>query len=331
MKETHMKMNAYQRYLIEEFVDEYHERQMTRRDLIRRAVLIMGSVPAAASALIMLGCGSGDDDDAATPAPTNAATQPPASSPATAAPTAAATAVSATAAASPAGGANAQEIRFKGPASDLLGYIARPEKAGTYPGVVIIHENRGLLDHFRDVARRYAAEGFVALAVDLVSRAGGTKADTAANTGALGSAKPEDLVADMVAYVNYLKTAEGVKAGGVGVTGFCFGGGYTFEAAIASADVKAAVPYYGICRLIDDLPKTQAAVLVMYAANDNRVTSQAEQVKAQLAKSGKPFEVKVWPGANHAFFNDTGANYNAEAAKGAWADTLAWFRKYLPA
>jgi carboxymethylenebutenolidase len=323
-----MRMNAYQRYLIEEFVDEYHDRQMSRRDLIRRAVLIMGSVPAAASALTILGCGSGDDDDAATPAPD---TQPTQAAPAVSPAIAATALASATTAANPAAGANAREITFQGPASDLLGYIARPAQAGTYPGVVVIHENRGLLDHFRDVARRYAAEGFVALAVDLVSRAGGTKADAAANTGALGSAKPEDLVADMVAYVDYLKTAEGVKAGGVGVTGFCFGGGYTFEAAIASADVKAAVPYYGICRLIDDLPKTQAAVLAMYGANDNRVTSQAEQVKAQLAKTGKPFDVKVWPSANHAFFNDTGANYNAEAARGAWADTLAWFKQHLPA
>lgn len=327
-----MKMNEYQRYLLEEFVDEYHERQMSRRGLLRRAVLIMGSVPAAAAALTVLGCGSGDDDDAATPAPTQAPPQTAAAS-ASAATTAAASASAAPSAASTtaAGAANAGEISFKGSGSDLLGYLARPEKAGTYPGVLIIHENRGLLDHFRHVARRYAAEGFVALAVDLVSRGGGTKADAAANTGSLGSAKPDDLVADMVAYVSYLKAAEGVKAGGVGVTGFCFGGGYTFEAAIASPDVKAAVPYYGICRLIDDLPKTQAAVLAMYGGNDNRVTSQSEKVKEQLAKTGKPFDVKVWPGANHAFFNDTGANYNAEAAKAAWTETLAWFRNYLPA
>ncbi len=316
-------MNEYQRYLIEEFADDYRDHQMSRRDLLRRAILIMGSVPLGIGALAAVGCGDDDDEKLA---PTALATTS-----ATAATTAAASASASASTTTAASGAKSQEVSFKGPGSALLGYIARPEKAGTYPGVVVIHENRGLTDHFRDVAGRYASEGFVALAVDLASRAGGSKADSALNTGALGSAKPEDLVADMVGYVDYLKTADGVKAGGVGVTGFCFGGGYTFEAAIASPDVKAAVPYYGICRLIEELPKTKAAVLAMYGGNDARVTGQAEKVKEQLAKTGVAYDVKVFAGANHAFFNDTGANYNAAAAKDAWAQTLAWFRKYLPA
>ncbi|MBA4179605.1 MAG: dienelactone hydrolase family protein [Anaerolinea sp.] len=315
-------MNEYQRYLIEEFADEYAENHMSRRDLLRRAFLIMGSVPAGLAALSAVGCGGDDSEE-----DIKAATQAPSPSPS---PDASA-AVSPSVAASPAGtgGAVAADIKFAGPGSDLLGYLAKPEKAGTYPGIVVIHENRGLNEHTKDIARRYAKEGFIALAVDLVSRGGGSKSDVAANTGALGSAKIDDLIADMKAYVTYLSRAEGVKTGGVGVTGFCFGGGYAFETAIASPEAKAVVPYYGTCRLLDQLGTTKAAVLAIYGQLDNRVTSQAERVKTELAKSGRPSEVKIYDGANHAFFNDTGGNYNATAAADAWTKTLAWFRQYV--
>ncbi|MEP7215382.1 MAG: dienelactone hydrolase family protein [Anaerolineaceae bacterium] len=318
-------MNEYQRYLMEEFADEYRERSMSRRDLLRRAVLIMGSVPAGLAALAAVGCG-GDDS----PESIAEATKPQQPTVGTT-PGASVAASSATAVATSGSGTNAAAgaVRFFGPGSELLGYLAKPARAGTYPGVLIIHENRGLNEHTRDIARRYAGEGFIALAVDLVSRAGGSKSDTAANTGALGSAKIEDLVADMNAYARYLQNMEGVKATGIGVTGFCFGGGYAFESAFGSPEVKAVVPYYGICRLIEQLATTKAAILAIYGALDTRVTSQAERVKAELAKSGRPFDVQVYAGANHAFFNDTGASYNATAAADAWTKTLAWFRANL--
>lgn len=314
-------MNEYQRYLLEEFADEHREGHMSRRDLLRRAVLIMGSAPAGLAALAAVGCG-GDDDDETTAteiANTAAATPSPAPSPTTAAsPT------------RPAGGTVSADgmLTIKGPTSDLVGYLV--EQPGTpRPGIIVIHENRGLVPHIKDVADRYGKEGFTALAVDLVSREGGSKADAGANTGALGRAKPEDLVADLVAYIDHLAARGSVKPGGVGVTGFCFGGGYAFEAAIASAKVKAAVPYYGICRLIDDLPTTKAAVMAMYGGNDARVTGQAEKVKEQLAKTGRPYDVRIYEGANHAFFNDTGGNYNKAAAEDAWTRTLAWFREHV--
>ncbi len=314
-------MNEYQRYLIEEFADEYNEHRMSRRDLLRRAILIMGSVPAGLGALAAVGCGGSDD-----PKDVAEATRPPDQTPGASA-SAVATATTASNPSPTAAGASS--ISFDGPGSRLLGYLARPTRAGTSPGILIIHENRGLNDHTKDIARRYAGEGFVALAVDLVSRAGGSTSDTAANTGALGSAKIDDLVADMKAYAAYLQKLDGVKPGGIGVTGFCFGGGYAFESAIASPEVKAAVPYYGICRLIDQLSTTKAAVLAMYGALDNRVTSQSERVRAELAKTGRPFDVQVYAGASHAFFNDTGASYNATAAADAWTRTLGWFRQHV--
>ncbi|MEP6870487.1 MAG: dienelactone hydrolase family protein [Anaerolineaceae bacterium] len=319
-------MNEYQRYLIEEFADEYRERTMSRRDLLRRAVLIMGSVPAGLAALAAVGCGGDDSPEAIAEA--TKPTQPTAGSAATATVTAGPGATS-VATSAPNANAGASDIRLAGPGSELLGYLAKPGRVGAHPGILIIHENRGLNEHTRDIARRYAGEGFIALAVDLASRAGGSKADTAANTGALGSAKIEDLVSDMKAYATYLQKTEGVKAGGIGVTGFCFGGGYAFESAFGSPEVKAVVPYYGICRLIDQLATTKAAVLAIYGALDTRVTSQAERVRTELAKSGRPFDVQVFAGANHAFFNDTGGSYNATAAADAWTKTLAWFRANL--
>lgn len=315
-------MNEYQHYLIQEFADEFNEGHMTRRQLLRRAILIMGSIPAGLAALAAVGCGDDDDEAAATKA---AATPEPSSQPS------ATTAATVPAGSPTAAGGTVQtsDVRFKGPASDLLGYLAKPSGNGPFPGIVIIHENRGLNEHTKDIARRYAAEGFAGLAVDLVSRAGGSKPDASANTGVLGSANIPDLVADMKAYVDYLRPLEGVKPGGVGVTGFCLGGGYAFDTAVESPDVKAAVPYYGTCRQVDKLATTQAAMLVMYGSLDTRITAQADAVKASLAKNSRPSQVQIYEGANHAFFNDTGANYNEAAARDAWAKTLAWFRQYV--
>ncbi len=315
-------MNEYQSYLIQEFADDYNEGHMTRRQLLRRAVLIMGSVPAGMSALAMFGCGGDDDDEAEDAANTP---EPPSTS-TTAAGTTSSPAASGT-------GTNdtiqTSDVKFTGPGSDLLGFLAKPPGNGPHPGIVIIHENRGLNDHTKDIARRYAQEGFIGLAVDLVSRAGGTKPDASANTGVLGSAAIPDLIADMKAYVDHLKVLEGVKPGGVGVTGFCFGGGYTFDTAVESPDVKAAVPYYGTCRQKEKLGTTQAAIFVVYGGNDARITGEADAVKAELAKNSRPSQVEIYPGANHAFFNDTGQNYNEAAAKDAWTKTIAWFREHV--
>jgi carboxymethylenebutenolidase len=113
------------------------------------------------------------------------------------------------------------------------------------------------------------------------------------------------------------------------VTGFCFGGGYTWEITVASDQVIAAAPYYGPCRVIDELSSVGAAVFAVYAENDGRVTGDAEAVRAALEASGQPFEVMIYPGVDHAFFNDTGGRYDEHAATDAWERTLAWFREHL--
>lgn len=317
-------LNVYQRYVVEEFAESYREREMPRRELLRRVMLVTGSVPLTASVLLALGCGDSDDEPTvaeATAGPTEApATPPPPSGPGvTVQPGDPAIQV--------------QEVSYKGEASDIKAYLARPATGTSFPALVIIHENRGLNEHTRDIARRYAKEGFVGLAVDLISRRGGTGTDAAQNTGNLTGAngpKPEELVADLVSSVEYLKTLPYVKANALGVTGFCFGGGYVFELAVASKDIKAAVPYYGTAmRVLDRLGETQAAILAIYGGNDRRITGESPQVEERLKAGGKTYEIKIYDGANHAFFNDTGGSYNEAAARDAWTNTLAWLRKYL--
>ncbi|MEZ4553841.1 MAG: dienelactone hydrolase family protein [Dehalococcoidia bacterium] len=326
-----MELNIHQRYLIEEFAEEYQERRIERRELLKRVLLVTGSITTTATALLALGCGSDTEPAGATgtaTAPVTGGT-----------PTATTAAGGATPSATPAAGTGPQppasdpsvtgaDVRFPGPASDLLGYLARPTAEGTYPAVLVIHENRGLTEHFKDVSRRYAKEGFIALAIDLVSRDGGSKAETNQNTGFLGRSAPADLTADLRAGLAYLAAQPFVRAGALGVTGFCFGGGYTWETAIASPEVKAAVPYYGTAPL-DRIGTIRAAVLAIYGESDTRITSQAAEVERILIDAGATVEVKIYPGAGHAFFNDTGANYNAAAASDAWPRTLAWFRQYL--
>ena len=311
------ELHHHQTYVIEEFAEDYHERRLGRRDLLRRVLMVTGSVPITASVLLALGCGDSADDQepaataTAAPPPTSAAGTPPGTSPTDPA-------------------LEAIDVTFPGPASEMKGYLARPKATGSYPGLIVIHENRGLLDHFKDVARRYAKEGFVALAVDLVSRQGGTSSDATANMAAL-RASTEEFLADLTAGVEYLKEQSFVKANALGVNGFCFGGGYAWELALNNEDIKAAAAYYGTVSpaSMEKFGESNSAFLGIYGGNDARVNAQIPEVTARLLAAGKEHEIKVFDGAGHAFFNDTAGSYNEAAAKEAWTLTLGWFRKYL--
>jgi carboxymethylenebutenolidase len=307
-----LKLNPHQVYLLEEFAEDYLERRLSRRDLIHKALLITGSVPLAATSLLALGCGDSDED--AEPALTQAP------------PTPTIGAGGSVAENDPA--IQAQAITYPGPAGELKGYLARPRTGGPSAGLIVIHENRGLVPHISDVARRYAKEGFVALAVDMASRGGGSTEDTNQNMALLMQTQPGDHVMDLQAGLNYLKTQNFVRAGALGVTGFCYGGGYTFDLAANSQDIRAAVPFYGsVTNALPTLPSTRAAILVVYGSNDTRITSQQPQVEQALA--GKTFEIKVYEGANHAFFNDTGGSYSQQAAADAWPLAVGWLRRHL--
>jgi len=223
-------------------------------------------------------------------------------------------------------------VSFKNGDVTLMGYLARPRDASPHPAVLVIHENRGLvLPHYQDVARRLAKEGYVALALDLLSREGGTATftDTARATAVLGQASQTRLIDDMTGSVRYLEGLSFVRSDRVGAMGFCFGGGMVWLLCTKNPDIKAAVPFFGPAPALGDVPNIHAAVLGLYGANDNFINPGVPALDSALTQNGKTHKFVTYPGAGHAFFNDTGGAYNAAAADGAWRETLAWFNQYL--
>jgi len=216
--------------------------------------------------------------------------------------------------------------------STMLGYLAMPSAPGTYSGIVVIHENRGLLEHHMDVVRRYAKAGFAALAPDLVSHEGGTdNADPDQVPGFLATADPQRHVDDATATGAFLQQQDGVRSDAHGITGFCFGGGVVWRTISQDLSVVAAVPFYGPApQPVDMLAHTRAAALGIYGELDTGISGTAPAVQAALATAGVPHDYKIEPGANHAFFNDTTDRYNQAAAIDAWMRALAWFHMYLP-
>ncbi|MFQ5913868.1 MAG: dienelactone hydrolase family protein [Nitrospinota bacterium] len=225
-----------------------------------------------------------------------------------------------------------ETVRLRGPAGEISAYQARPkDKAATrLPGVLVIHENRGLNPHIRDVARRAALAGYNALAPDLLSRKGGTPPVQQEAIAAIRSLNPSDTIADLKAALTYLKGRADVRGDRLGVVGFCWGGGMTNRLATAAPELRAAAAFYGPVPPLSDVRKIKAHMLLIYGGNDRWVNKGIPGYKEALDEAGVSYEMKTYPGAEHAFHNDTGpARYNAEAAKDAWARTLALFAKQL--
>ncbi|HKZ94659.1 MAG TPA: dienelactone hydrolase family protein [Candidatus Bathyarchaeia archaeon] len=222
-------------------------------------------------------------------------------------------------------------VEFHGgnPTQATLGLLARPKTADKYPAVIVIHEIWGLVDHIKDVATRLAHEGYVALAVDLFDR----KIVTNLEEGRELRQKltEEKNLGDLNGAFNYLKTLEYVKPDHIGSIGFCMGGGFSLQLACRNPELAAAVIFYGRNPTPIDLVKgIQCPILGNYAGADMGITEQdINLLKQALAKHGKQFDIKVYPGAPHAFFNDTGERYRPEAAKDAWERTLTFFNKHL--
>jgi carboxymethylenebutenolidase len=214
----------------------------------------------------------------------------------------------------------------------VSGYLSTPQGRGKFPAVIVIHENRGLNDHTRDVARRFAAEGFVALAPDLLSRKGGTGTMASPDKAreALSTLPVEDAITDLKAGLAYLDRHAKVRRGRLGSVGFCWGGARSFMLAAEEPRLlRAAVVFYGSAPPPDKLVQVRCPVLGLYGERDERITSRVPEVAEALKRSGKQFEYKIYTGAGHAFFNDTGERYNAEAAKDAWGRALAFLRVNL--
>jgi carboxymethylenebutenolidase len=289
-------------YLADEIALDCAEGILTRREALRRLTLL--GLTAAGAAALLAACGSGGRADEA---------QPAASAPAS-------TAVQ-----------GAGEIRFAGPNGELIGALATAPNAKG--GVLVIHENRGLTSHIRSIPPRLAADGYTALALDLLSEEGGTASLPSEGdaTAALGRAPAQRMIADLRAGLDELaRRAPGAK---LAVIGFCFGGGMTWQLLAAGEPrLSAAVPFYGPAPSAPDFSRSKsAAVLGIYAGLDSRVNGTRPTVEAALQAAGNVYELRTFEGADHAFFNDTGPRYDAEAATGAYQAMLGWFSTHLSA
>jgi len=222
----------------------------------------------------------------------------------------------------------AEYIEYPGETGDVRAYSAQPKGDEKLPGVIVIHENRGLNPHTEDVARRVALEGFLAIAPDALSSLGGTPEDVDEARTKMRELDSDATVKNFVAAVKYLKTHP-QSTGKVGCMGFCWGGGVTNQVAVHAPDLTAAVPFYGRQPASEDVPKIKASMLIHYAGLDERINAGIEAFEAALKAASVDYKIYMYEGAGHAFFNDTGSRYHKEAAELAWKRTIAFFNEKL--
>lgn len=347
-------LNHLQRYLVGEYLEDYQEGALTRRQALKYLGAVLGSMVAAN--VLLAGCvapAAVQPPAAAAPAATPTAPLPSAT---TGAPTAEETAqVTATAAAavltttatlpatspSPAAaGVNVPEdtpgletspVSFPGDGLTLFAYLARPKGDGPFAAILVCHENRGLTDYIKDVTRRLAVAGYAALAVDLLSSQGGTDkvSDPAQIPATLSNTPPDQLAGYFLSAIKYLQAQPYVAKDQLGMVGFCFGGGVTWLVATKAPELRAAVPFYGPNPPLEAVPNIKAAMLGIYGGDDQRIDAGIPAIEDAMRQNGKTFEKIVYPGAGHAFHNDTGRSYKPDAASDAWSKALAWFDKYV--
>jgi len=315
-------MNHLQRYLTDEFTEDYQEGRLSRRDALKLIASVTGSLIVANS--VLAACVPPPEQTRAV-SPTEvlstiepAPVQPTGTGSQTSVPASYGTVMPDDAA------VIASEIEIPSDIPPLMGYLARPSSGEIAAVVLVCHENRGLTAHIQDVTRRFAKAGYVSLAVDLVSRHGGSAAVGESGVpGILGGIEPDQFVADFLAGWHYLQGQSFAQADRVGMTGFCFGGGVTWLVAARMPELRAAVPFYGPPPPVDEVPNIQAPVLAVYGELDNRITGTIPSIEQAMQANNKVYEKLIYSNADHAFNNDTGSRYNAEAAKDAWMQTLA--------
>jgi carboxymethylenebutenolidase len=296
-------MTELQKYLAEEIAEDHLDGIITRREALRRLGLLGLGIGTASSLLAGFAASAAE----AGRAPIARAARP--------------TDLQAAGTTEP--------ITFIGPRGRrLMGAWAEAEHPRG--GVLVIHENRGLNDHIRSVAARLAGDGYSALAIDLLSEEGGTDSfsDPAEATAALSQVPPERFDQDMTSGVTELKRR--LRGKRLAAIGFCFGGGMVWRL-LASREPRlaAAAPFYGPFPENGDLSGSKAAVLAIYAGLDTRVNATQPAAEAALQAAGLEYEIVTFPNVNHAFFNDTGARYDAEAAALAYARVMDWFARFV--
>jgi carboxymethylenebutenolidase len=306
---------ALRSYLVGEVAEDFADGLLPRREALRRLGLL-GLGLGSASALLAA-CGTPAAPGTAAPSATAsapAAPKVPAGPPPGRGP----------------GVGRGADVRFAGPAGELRGAWAAPTSGAPKGAVLVVHENRGLTEHFYDVVGRFAGVGYGTLCVDLLSAQGGTAAltDPAQAPTALANAPVDGLVADLRAGIDELgRRVPGAK---VGAVGFCFGGGMVWQLlAEGEARLAAAVPFYGPAPEQPNFTRAKAAVLAIYGGLDARVDATEPRAEAALRAAGLPYQVRTFDGADHAFFNDTGQRYAPDAARAAWSATVDWLSRYL--
>jgi carboxymethylenebutenolidase len=298
---------ALRNYLVGEVAEDFADGLLNRREALRRLGMLGLSVSSATALLAACGDGGGEQPGAAATSPAAAPTSAPGR----------------TASTKP-----GESVRFAGPAGELQG--AWGEASDPQGVLLVIHENRGLTPHFVDLVGRFAGASYSALCVDLLSSQGGTGQlkDPAAAPTALANTPPEQLVADLRAGIDELEKR--VPNAKIGVVGFCFGGGMTWNLLQAGEErLAAAVPFYGPAPESPDFSNAKAAVYAIYGEQDERVNASRDRAESALKAAGLTYEIQTFAGAGHAFFNDTGERYNPKAAQQAWQKMLDWFNQHL--
>lgn len=273
--------------------NQYTRGLLNRREFIDRLTRVAGGTAAAAAMLPMLGCEGNSTEETEHQDPLNIS-----------------------------------EAEWNVDGAAMKGYMASLGGGIRRPAVIVIHENRGLNPHIEDVARRMAREGFLALAPDILSPAGGTPDDVDAARAMMSELNPEETLPRLAGAVPFL-AEHPESTGAVGAIGFCWGGGYANQLAGAGTSLNAAVPYYGRQLPIEQVPNITAALCLHYAGDDERINAGIADYEAALQEHDKPYEIHMYDGAQHAFNNDTSERYNKEAADLAWSRTVAFLRQHL--
>jgi carboxymethylenebutenolidase len=310
-------LGQVERYLIHEFIEDYDDGLLSRRGMVRRVIGVTGGVATAATVLTAYGVKPVSRAEAHRVRQASSEPRSPLSVPADDPRIAGA------------------DVTFDGNGTTIMAYQAMPAGAtGPMPLVLVCHENRGLTEHIRDVARRWAVDGYLAVAVDLLSRQGGTAAiaDPADAPGLLtGGVDMNRHVQDFRAALDHYLAMSGLVDGSkIAMQGFCFGGNVTWRCATQFPELKAAAPFYGPPPPLEDVPNIVAAVLGVYSDDPgDGANNGLDDLRAALEAAGITHEIRQYPGTQHAFHNDTGQRYNAEQSAAAWNDTVAWFTQYV--
>jgi carboxymethylenebutenolidase len=221
-------------------------------------------------------------------------------------------------------------VSYDAAGTPIRGYLARLKSKDKHPAVIVIHENRGLNPHIQDIARRIALEGFLSLAVDMLSPLGGTPADEDKARDMIGTLNPDETARRIAAAVPFLER-HAESTGKVGAVGFCWGGGMVNRIAVLSPALRAGVAYYGLQPPANQVPSIRAPLLLHYAGLDQRVNTGIAAYEATLKANHKRFTIYIYPNVNHAFNNDTNSRYDKAAADLAWSRTIVFLKENLGA